>query len=263
MAEANNGKHFVLVHGAGGGAWVWYKVKPRLEAAGHCVTVLDMAASGRHPKAFQEVHTFTEYNEPLMEFMGFLQEKEKVILVGHSLGGMNLALAMEKYPDKISAAVFVSAVLPDTLYHPSYVFEKLYEMAPKDVGVDNQISYQESANGPITWVHFGPKYIASKLYDLSPIEDVELAKILYRPGSFFISDLSRAKKFSIEKYGSVKRVYILCKDDKVVTEEFQRWVIEYSGIKDVIEIRGSDHMPMASNPHELCNHLIQIAHKYA
>ena len=127
MANANiNGKHFVLVHGAGGGAWVWYKVKPRLEAAGHCVTVLDMAASGRHPKTFQEVHTFNEYNEPLMKFMELLQENEKVVLVGHSLGGMNLAFAMEKYPEKISVAIFVSAVVADTLYRPSYVFEKVY-----------------------------------------------------------------------------------------------------------------------------------------
>ncbi|XP_012079566.1 salicylic acid-binding protein 2-like [Jatropha curcas] len=264
MAEFNKiGKHFVLVHGAGGGAWVWYKVKPRLEANGHRVTVLDMAASGMHRKAFQEVHTFNEYNEPLMEFMALLEENEKVILVGHSLGGMNLALAMEKYPQKISVAIFVTAVLPDTLHQPSYVFEKLHERAPEDAGVDNQISWEETSSEPIAWVHFGPKFLASMIFDQSPIEDLALGKILYRPSSFFVADLIKAKKLTNEKYGSVKRVYIICDGDKVVPVDFQRWVIQYSGIQDVIEINGSDHMPMASKPQQLSQHLLDTAHKFA
>ncbi|XP_065873725.1 salicylic acid-binding protein 2-like [Euphorbia lathyris] len=262
MAESKNGKHFVLVHGAGGGSWVWYKVKQRLEAAGHRVTVVDLAASGQHPKAFHEVHTFKEYNEPLMEVMSLLEENEKIILVGHSLGGINLALAMEIYPQNISAAVFVTAVLPDTLHHPSYIFEKLIEISPKDIGVDNQFSWEETINGPIMWVHFGPKYLASKIYNLSPAEDLELGKILYRPASFFVADLAKTKKFTDEKYGSVNRVYIVCDNDNIVTEDFQRWTIEFSGIKDVIEINGSDHMPMTSKPHELCHHLIEVANKY-
>ncbi|EEF40030.1 Polyneuridine-aldehyde esterase precursor, putative [Ricinus communis] len=262
MAGGYNGKHFVFIHGAGGGAWVWYKVKPRLEAVGHRVTVLDMAASGMHPKTFKEVHTFNEYNEPLMKFMAVLQENEKVILVGHSLGGMNLALAMEKYPDKISVAVFATAIVPDTSHQPSYIFEKMYETAPEGAEVDNQVSWEESTDGPITWVHFGPKFLASMIYDLSPIEDLELGKILYRPGSFFLPDLSKAKKLSNESYGSVKKVYILCKNDKIIREEFQRWIIQYSRVQDVVEIKDSDHMPMASQPQEFCKHLIAIGLKY-
>ncbi|KAL2531910.1 Methylesterase 1 [Abeliophyllum distichum] len=37
---------------------------------------------------------------------------------------MNMALAMEKYPNKISVAVFVNAFMPDTLHTPSYVLDK-------------------------------------------------------------------------------------------------------------------------------------------
>ncbi|KAJ0097113.1 hypothetical protein Patl1_28786 [Pistacia atlantica] len=43
-------KHFVLVHGACHGAWCWYKVSTLLKSEGHKVTMLDMAASGKHPK---------------------------------------------------------------------------------------------------------------------------------------------------------------------------------------------------------------------
>ncbi|WCJ31054.1 methyl esterase 1 [Euphorbia peplus] len=263
MAE-KNGEHFVLVHGAGSGSWVWYKVKQRLEAAGHRVTVVDLAASGQHSKAFSEVHTFNEYNEPLMEVMSLLQENEKVILVGHSLGGMSLAIAMEKYPHKISVAVFVNAVLPDTSHHPAYIFEKLYEISPPtpDDGVDNEISWQETINGPMMWVHFGTKYMATKIYTLSPVEDLELGKILHRPASFFISDLAKTEKLTDEKYGSVNRVYIVCDKDQILKEEVQRWAINFSGIDHVIEINGSDHMPMISKPQELYQHLIEVADKY-
>jgi pimeloyl-ACP methyl ester carboxylesterase len=126
MGEVNNQKkHFVLIHGSVAGAWIWYKVKPRLEEAGHRVTALDMAASGVNTKTIEEVRTFDLYNEPLMEFMAKLPENEKVVLVGHSLGGLNLAFAMEKFPEKVSLAIFLTAILPDTVHQPSYMLEKV------------------------------------------------------------------------------------------------------------------------------------------
>ncbi|MCI94785.1 methylesterase, partial [Trifolium medium] len=50
---------------------------------------------------------------------------EKVILVGHSLGGLNIALAMEKFPEKVAVGVFLTAVAPDTDHNASYVMEKV------------------------------------------------------------------------------------------------------------------------------------------
>ena len=76
-----NGMHFVLVHGGLHGAWCWYKVANKLKSEGHNVTTLDMAACGVNPKQRQEVHSVSEYNEPLMTFMASLPPEEKVILV--------------------------------------------------------------------------------------------------------------------------------------------------------------------------------------
>ena len=97
-----------------------------LDAAGHNVTALDMSASGVNTKTLEEVQTFDQYNEPLIEFLANLPENEKVVLVGHSLGGLNLAFAMEKFPEKISLAIFVTAILPDTQHQPSYMLEKVH-----------------------------------------------------------------------------------------------------------------------------------------
>ena len=117
-------KHYVLVHGACHGAWSWYKLKPRLESAGHKVTVLDLAASGTNMKKI-DVETFSEYSEPLLQLMATIPPNEKVVLVGHSLGGLNIALAMEKFPEKVAVGVFLTAVVPHTEHKPSYVLEKV------------------------------------------------------------------------------------------------------------------------------------------
>lgn len=82
------------MHGLCHGGWCWYKLKPQLESAGHRVTVLDLAASGINMESIQDVRTFREYSRPLLAFLESLDEK--AIVVGHSLGGMNLGLAMDR-----------------------------------------------------------------------------------------------------------------------------------------------------------------------
>ncbi|XP_057421282.1 methylesterase 1-like isoform X2 [Lotus japonicus] len=118
--------HYVLVHGACHGAWCWYKVKPRLESAGHKVTVVDLAASGINMKKIEEVDTISQYSEPLIQFMASIPPNEKVVLVGHSLGGLNIAFAMDKFPEKVAVGVFLTAFLPDIEHKPIYVMDKPY-----------------------------------------------------------------------------------------------------------------------------------------
>ncbi|KAK2997856.1 hypothetical protein RJ639_025972, partial [Escallonia herrerae] len=94
--------------------------------------------------------------------------------------------------------------------------------------------------------------------------DLTLATTLIRPGSLFLEDLSKGSNFSNEGYGSLKRVFIVCCKDKAIPEEFQQWMIKNSPVvSEVKEIKGADHMPMFSKPHELCNCLLEIATKYA
>ncbi|XP_038881261.1 methylesterase 1-like isoform X2 [Benincasa hispida] len=209
-------RHFVLVHGACHGAWCWYKIQPLLEAAGHRVTVLDMAGAGVHRKAIQEVKSLEEYSEPLLKTMACVGPNEKVILVGHSFGGMSLALAMEKFPHNISASVFLTALAPDTHHHPSYVSE----------------------------------------------QDLALGKSLVRPGSLLVEELAKAEKFTEENYGSVKKVYVICGEDKTIPKHFQKWMIQNYGIQNVMEIEGADHMPMFSKPLQVLQCLLQVAHNF-
>ncbi|CAH1439257.1 unnamed protein product [Lactuca virosa] len=123
MATIPPEKKVVLV-GHSLGAWCWFKLKPLLEAAGHRVSAFDLSASGTNTKVIQDVATLADYSMPLLEFMATIPPEKKVVLVGHSLGGMNLALAMEKFPEKISISVFLTAFMPDTVHTPSYVIDQ-------------------------------------------------------------------------------------------------------------------------------------------
>jgi pimeloyl-ACP methyl ester carboxylesterase len=120
-------KHFVLVHGMCHGAWCWYKIAALLEAAGHHVTAPELSASGINPRRIEEVESFADYCRPLLEVMAAIPKEEKVILVGHSLGGFGIALAMEKFPDKISAAVFVTAVMPSEMLSVANIEEEVWK----------------------------------------------------------------------------------------------------------------------------------------
>lgn len=117
MGESN--KHFILVHGSCHGAWCWYKLAPLLTSAGHKVTALDLAASGVDGRQVDDVRSLDEYEQPLMETMASLPAEERVILVGHSFGGYGLSLAMERFPERISVAVFAAALMPSYGSPPS------------------------------------------------------------------------------------------------------------------------------------------------
>nr|AGV54480.1 polyneuridine-aldehyde esterase-like protein [Phaseolus vulgaris] len=251
-------KHFVLVHGACHGAWCWYKLKPRLESAGPKVTALDLAASGINLQKMEDVHTFSQYSEALLQLLATIPPNEKVILVGHSLGGLNIALAMEQFPEKILVGVFLTAFTPDIEHQPSYVLEKYNERTPSAAWIDTEFS--PCANK--TLMFFGPKFFSDKLYQLTSIEDLELGKSLARVSSLFIEDLSKQKQFSKEGYGSVPRAFILCTEDLAIPLEYQQWMIQNSALNDVLEIKGADHMPMLCMPQELFDSLHQIATKY-
>ncbi|CAN1184822.1 Salicylic acid-binding protein 2 [Linum perenne] len=263
MTEQTSPKtaHFVLVHGACHGAWCWFKLKPLLETAGHRVTVFDLAASGIDTKSIHQVPTLRQYTQPLLDFLSAIDEKseDSVILVGHSLGGLNLALAMECFPNKISAAVFLSAFMPDTAHSPSFVLEQYSAKAPPGAWMDTDFTPANPSENEFQTMTFGHEFLAVRLYQLCTKEDLELAKTLVRPSSLFLNDLSRADKFTEAGYGSVRRVYVNCDKDKAINVEFQKWMIKNYDVDQVMEIKDADHMSMLSQPIKVCDCLSKIA----
>uniref|UniRef100_A0A5B7BW78 Putative methylesterase 10 n=1 Tax=Davidia involucrata TaxID=16924 RepID=A0A5B7BW78_DAVIN len=247
-------KHFVLIHGSCHGAWCWYKLVTLFKLAGHRVTAMDLGAS--------DTASMSDYIQPLVEFIASLPHDEKVILVGHSYGGLAISLAMESFPDKISVAVYLTAFMPNYISPPATLIQEFFRRGPKESLSDLQFSFDHGQENPPTSIFFGPNYMKTNLYQHGHSEDLELAKMLVRPSGLFLQELGKESLLTEKNFGSVSRVFVVCEEDQLFKEEFQRWMIENSPTKEVKSIAGADHMVMLSKPKELCFCLHEIAEKY-
>lgn len=128
-AAAEASSRIILVHGTGHGGWCWYRVATLLRAAGHRVHAPDLAASGADARRLRDddAPTFDDYSRPLLDAVRALPggDGERAVLVGHSLGGMSVALAAEELPEKVAAAVFVAAFMPDCASPRPSVIDKV------------------------------------------------------------------------------------------------------------------------------------------
>ncbi|KAK8933221.1 Methylesterase 3 [Platanthera zijinensis] len=86
--------------------------------------------------------------------------------------------------------------------------------------------------------------------------------MIVRPTSFFQEDLSKRAALSEERYGSVDNVFMLCGEDASLTPDYQRWMVNNSPMKEVMEINSAYHMPMLSKPRELCQCIAASANSY-
>ena len=123
----------MLVHGSSHGAWSWYKVAALLDSAGHAVTALDMTACGVDPRTLADVRSVRDYFRPLMDHLSAAAassaDDERVVIVGHSFGGVGVSLAMEAFPDKIAVAVFATATMPGPTFSLGDILDEVGDLA--------------------------------------------------------------------------------------------------------------------------------------
>ncbi|MBI2553604.1 MAG: alpha/beta fold hydrolase [Candidatus Rokubacteria bacterium] len=105
-------KEYVLVHGAGHGAWCWEAVAERLSARGHRMVVLDLPGHGRRASEHTTA-SVVSYARSVVDAMAF-HGISRGIVVGHSMGGLVIPKVVEMAPERVAHLVFLAAVvLPD------------------------------------------------------------------------------------------------------------------------------------------------------
>jgi hypothetical protein len=91
---------FVLIPGAGGAAWYWHRIVPRLREAGHEAIAVDLPAA--------------DHCAGLFEYAGIVAAaiggRTDVVLVAQSLGGFTAPLVAAAVP--VRALVLVNAMIP-------------------------------------------------------------------------------------------------------------------------------------------------------
>ncbi|CAN6360349.1 unnamed protein product [Urochloa humidicola] len=257
--------HFVLVHGMCHGAWCWYKAATALRLAGHRATALDMAGCGAHPARLADVRTFEDYSRPLLDAMAALPPGKSVVLVAHSHGGYSVALAVQRFPEKVAAAVFVAASMPAVGRPMAATSDELLAFVGPDFFLDSKELEQENPDIKGKPFIFGPNFMAQRLYQLSPPEDLTLGLMLIKPANAFTTGnpdevvMRDAKLLTEQRYGSARRVFVVAEDDHGIPAEFQRRMVAQSPGIQVEQIAGADHMAMLSRPEILVELLTRIA----
>ncbi|XP_010547512.1 PREDICTED: methylesterase 10 [Tarenaya hassleriana] len=254
--------HFVLVHGSCHGAWCWFKVLAELRLAGHRVTAVDLGGSGVDPRRLEDVRSISDYLKPLIEFMSSLADNERVILVGHSFGGISISVAMERFPTKISAGVFISAYMPHHESPPAVLIQEYFKKLPDGFAMDCEFAFEDGPDKLPSSVLFGPGFLKEKAYRNCQLEDVELAMALMRPSRLYGTELGAQNLLTKERYGSVKRVYVISEGDDVMPDEFQRSMINNYEPDQVNVMTEAGHMAMVTKPKQLSHLLYEIAVKY-
>eukprot|EP00246_Nothoceros_aenigmaticus_P006592 TRINITY_DN19577_c0_g1_i1.p1 TRINITY_DN19577_c0_g1~~TRINITY_DN19577_c0_g1_i1.p1 ORF type:complete len:254 (+),score=24.07 TRINITY_DN19577_c0_g1_i1:228-989(+) len=246
--RVSSARHFILVHGACHGAWCWYKVSTMLQESGFRVTAPDLRSCGRDTTDPKTVTTLEALAEPVVRLFSELPSDEKVILVGHSFGGVVATLLMEQFPEKIAVAVFLTA-----------------RMFPSGDGADEVASkvfslLEEKFRSTTISANVMPSRLAEILYHLSPPEDVTLAKVLLKPFPI-LPTAEILVSHTQAKYGCVPRVYIKCLNDQLFSPEVVDVWLQTNPPAQVLELN-CDHSPFFSATRELHQSLLQIATTY-
>lgn len=102
----------VLVHGAWHGAWCWRKLLPGLWADGHRVFALDLTGLGARRHLFRPDLGLSVHVADVVATLE-AEELEHAVLVGHSYGGMVITGVADRCAERLSALVYLDAVVPE------------------------------------------------------------------------------------------------------------------------------------------------------
>ncbi|AWK05710.1 alpha/beta hydrolase [Flavobacterium crocinum] len=242
--EDNNGKPqtYVLVHGAWQAPYVWDEVKANLIKNGNSVIVVELPGHGKDNTPAQNL-SLNLYRDKVIEAISKVEGK--VILVGHSMGGMVVTAVAESIPTKIRRLVYIGAFLPSS-------GEAIADIAKTDP--DSQL---------------GPNLIEAANHLTLDVKSDELTRLFINDGTAAakqkVIDNYRAEPaipFSnavtlTHNFASVEKVYIKTLQDIVISPRLQDQMVSKAGIKTIYEINSS-HSPFLSQPKAVSDVLIQI-----
>jgi len=235
---------YVLVHGAWHGAWCWHKLVPELEALGHRAVAFDLPGHGNDATPRRKV-TLDSYANCIVEVLDSIDGK--IILAGHSMGGMAVTAAAEQRPEKIKALVYLAAFLPRN-------GESLFAIEERNPRPSVPESLVPAANGKTATLD--PERVVDLFYHDCSTEDTAFATERLTPQPLEL--LNTPVTISSERFGSIPRIYIECTDDHAISIDLQRNMIAASPCVAVISLHAG-HSPFFSMPKELAQALARQA----
>lgn len=242
-SSAANPKTYVLVHGAWQAPWVWDAVRTDLIKGGNKVIVVELPGHGSD-KTLTHTLSLDVYRDKVVEAIS--KEAGKVILVGHSMGGMVITAVAEKIPTRISKLVYIGAFLPSN-------GQALTDLAYSDPDSKLGPLLKPSADQLTLDV---PKESLVYLFinDGSPaVKESVVANYRSEPAIPFTGKVTLTR----ENFGAVEKVYIKTLQDIVISPGLQDRMIAAAAIKTIYEVNTS-HSPFLSQPAAVSALLLKI-----
>lgn len=243
----NDGPHakvFVLVHGAWQATYAWDAVKAQLEKNGQKVVVVELPGHGAdhtNPATL----TMDVYRDKVIAAVNAVNGK--VILVGHSMGGVIISAVAEKVPAKIARLVYVGAIVPAN-------GQSLGELASKDTESKLSPAIIPSAD-QLTLDVQQDRVIPIFIQDGSEAVKA-LVKSNYRPEPAI--PFGNPVTLTAANFGKVDKFYVHTLQDSAIGISAQRRMVAVAKIVKV-DSMATSHCPFLSKPTELTAILLKAA----
>ena len=101
----------VLVHGAWQGSWCWRKVLPTLRAKGHRVFAVTLTGVGERAHHLAPSIRLATHIDDVVAVIE-TEELTRIMLVGHSYGGLLITAVADRYQERIACLVYLDAIVP-------------------------------------------------------------------------------------------------------------------------------------------------------
>lgn len=220
---------FCLVHGSTQNASCWDLLVPRLEQRGHEIVRMNLPTDDPEASA-------TRYSGVITEAIP--AERDDVIVVAHSAGGLFLPLVAERR--RVQRLVFLAAVIPeigksllDQLKDDPQMFNP--DWIGKDPTQDTQVA------------------LDFLFHDCSP----EICNWALSTMSLMHPRRAIVETCPMRSWPPVPASYIVCRDDRTIRPEWSRRAARERLKVDPIELPGG-HCPYVSRPAELAEALAAL-----
>ena len=286
QAQTSGKATFVFAHGSWHGAWCWAEVVPDLVAAGHAAIPLDLPGHGldaKFPPSYSrrplDVEAFANERSHMADIsLDDLRDAvidavdqavaggaERVIVVGHSMGGVPMTFAAEQAAEKIDTLVFVTACMMP----PGKPWAEYFGVPEQgDSKLGSVLIGDPAVTGGLRWDprSTDPTYLAEARAALAHDVDEDVLRAAMNmltpdaPASIY----GVVPELTEERFGSLRRVFIKCSQDWTLRPGTQDLMISdldaaYPANPTIVHEMDASHEVMLSKPRELAALLLTIA----
>ena len=236
----NNKPHFLLIHGAWHGGWVWNEISEILRYQRYSVSTPTLTGLGEKKHLLSSKITIETFIEDVVNHIIF-ENLNNIILVGHSFAGSVISGVADRLKDRIKKLIYFDAmILIDG--------QKPFDITPKET-VEQRIELAKKFGNNISIP--APSADAFGVFDIKKSLLLE-KKLTPHPLSAFQSKLILKNEIG----NGIPLSYIFCKKPIYKSLESSREVVRK--MKWPIFELNAGHDAMLTHPKETLNLLMKI-----